>query len=373
MINSLYRHLLRPYLFKISQDDPEIAHDRVMRYLRGANSHPDLCRLLRCVNCYNSSALRQQFCGVIFPNPVGLAAGFDKNAECPWSMAACGFGFLGIGGVVPHGQLGNDRPRIIRIPEEKSLANRMGFNSHGCDIVRDNLAAAGKLPIPLIANLGKMKNTPNEYAGEDYWVVLKSLYEYADLFVINVSSPNTPGLRTLQQQGYLRILLQQVQAKRQRLAAGKQPKPLGIKLSPNLTDYELDETIAVCLDYKIDFVVLVNTDLVTIEGLTYGKSGQSLRSRAKEVVKYIHRHTEGKWPIIGCGGIDSPEAAYEMLEAGANLVEILTGLFYEGPLLPKAINKGLVKILREENVSSIGELASTRFLRPTKTASPLIL
>jgi dihydroorotate dehydrogenase len=284
-------------------------------------------------------------------------------------LAACGFGFLEIGTVLPYLQAGNERPRIIRLPAEKRLYNRMGFNSKGSIPVLNNLIAAGNLPIPLGVSLGKMKDTSLDCAAEDYCLVLESLYKYGDYFVINISSPNTLDLRQLQRREYLEKFLKSIAGYRRNLAGQSPMKPMLVKFAPDLTLPELDEAIDVCLAHNMNGGIFINTDIVEHEGKKYGQSGPHLFAKAKEIIKYVSRRTEGKWPLMGCGGVSSPAGAFEMLENGATLVQVLTGMIYEGPLLPKVINRGLRKILRKEKLESVSQLAFSSFLGHVLTTS----
>jgi dihydroorotate dehydrogenase len=289
--------------------------------------------------------------GIPFPNAVGLAAGMDKNARIWRAAGALGFGFVEIGTVTQHKQSGNDRPRMFRYPDHEAILNRMGFNNDGAEAVAARLKksmAAKNRPIPLGVNLGKSKVTPLDQAASDYLASFHALADYADYFAINVSSPNTPGLRDLQGANYLPQLLRElVSANRSRAKKlGSKPKPMLLKVAPDLTFREIDGIIQTLHDVEFDGIIATNTTIAREGPMsrvseTGGISGRPLHRRACEVVKYIHLSTSGKLPIIGVGGIDSPESAGRMVDAGATLVQIYSGMVYKGPFLAKEIAQAL--------------------------------
>ena len=292
-------------------------------------------------------SLEREVFGLRFKNPVGLAAGFDKDARLVDAMASLGFGFVEIGTVTPFPQAGNPRPRLFRLSPDKSLINRMGFNNHGVEEAAKNLARR-KSDILVGGNIGKNKITPNEDAKHDYETCFRVLYPHVDFFTVNVSSPNTPDLRELQEKEPLTELLRGLQTLNQQYDA---PKPILLKIAPDLSKAQLDDIIAICLSLKIDGVIATNTT-ISREGLhtpreqvaamgAGGLSGQAVRQRSTEVIRYLHQQSAGQLPIIGVGGIASPEDVQEKLEAGASLVQIYTGLVYEGPALVKRINQAL--------------------------------
>lgn len=294
-------------------------------------------------------SLEQNIFGLNFKNPVGLAAGFDKDAKYFDLMAQLGFGFVEIGTVTPKGQDGNPQPRLFRLPEDDALINRMGFNNEGVAATVDRLKAKGKQSFIVGGNIGKNKLTPNEDAKNDYIICFNALFPYVDYFVVNVSSPNTPNLRALQDKGPLLELLQVVQEQNKKQT---HQKPVLLKIAPDLTDGQLDDIIDIVFQTKLSGLIVSNT---TIDRSTLktnpnkiseigngGLSGKPLSERSTAIIKYIHSNSEGKIPMIGVGGIYSPEDAIAKLDAGASLVQIYSGLVYEGPALIKRINKALI-------------------------------
>jgi dihydroorotate dehydrogenase len=292
----------------------------------------------------------QQLLGLSFINAVGLGAGFDKNARYLTELEALGFGFVEIGTVTPLAQAGNDKPRLFRLPKDGALINRMGFNNDGVKLVAGRLKQwREKHPqsnMIIGGNIGKNKVTPNEAAWRDYELCFTELHPYVDYFVVNVSSPNTPGLRELQEKESLRKILTHLQ---QLNSQFKQPKPLLLKIAPDLTSSQLDDVAALAMEIKLDGLVASNTT-ISRDGLVTGKaaldaigagglSGKPLRQRTTEVVKYIHQKTGGQIPIIASGGIFTGADAAEKLAAGASLVQVWTGFIYEGPAIVKQICK----------------------------------
>jgi len=297
-----------------------------------------------------------------------LAAGFDKNAIALRGLQVLGFGFLEAGTITRYEQKGNPRPRIFRFPKDEALINRMGFNNDGADKVAERLAKRKKLAIPLGVSLGKSKITPLEKAIEDYLYSLRKLYPYGDYVVVNVSSPNTPGLRQLQEKEYLDNLFPVLQMEAERLACqyNGQQKPILVKIAPDLSWEAIDELLEVCLSRRIAGIIAVNTT-ITRDGLSAptkeggGLSGKPLWLKAISIVRYISKHTEGKIPIIGVGGISGPEEAYEMLKF-ANLIQVLTSFIYKGPFVVHKINKGLRKLMDRDGIKHISELRGGRFI-----------
>jgi dihydroorotate dehydrogenase len=307
--------------------------------------------------------LERQVFGLTFPNPVGLGAGFDKNALYLRELAALGFGFVEIGTVTPLAQAGNDQPRLFRLPQDEALINRMGFNNDGAEVIAGRLrawrAGAGRREgqaarLIVGGNIGKNKVTPNEEAWKDYEICFRALYEYVDYFVVNVSSPNTPGLRALQDKDALRQILTNLQRVGGELAGshGVPQRPLLLKIAPDLNQQQLDDVIALALEIRLDGMVATNTTigregLVTpVERLEAigagGLSGAPLRERATEVVRYLCRQTAGRIPVIASGGIFTGVDAREKIEAGAALVQVWTGFIYEGPFMVGRICSGLI-------------------------------
>ncbi|EGR2797851.1 quinone-dependent dihydroorotate dehydrogenase [Vibrio navarrensis] len=286
--------------------------------------------------------------GLTFRNPVGLAAGLDKNGECIEAFDAMGFGFVEVGTVTPRPQSGNDKPRLFRLVNAEGIINRMGFNNEGVDYLIENVKKA-KYSCILGINIGKNKDTPIEKGVEDYLICMDKVYEYAGYIAVNISSPNTPGLRSLQYGEALDELLSALKRKQEELAE-KYSKyvPLTLKIAPDLTDEEIKQICQSLIKNKIDGVIATNTtlDRSIVEGMKYaneagGLSGRPLQSRSTEVVRLLHQELQGDIPIIGVGGIDSFVAAKEKMMAGANLVQVYSGFIYHGPGLVRDIVKNL--------------------------------
>jgi dihydroorotate dehydrogenase len=341
----MYKHLLKPLLFKL---DAERAHHFIFDNLRRTAALPGAQAVLRSLYSYQHPSLAREVFGLKFPNPVGLAAGLDKNAVLTDELALLGFGFVEIGTVTPRPQPGNPAPRLFRLPQDEALLNRMGFNNDGAEVVARRLARRRNRQLIIGGNIGKNKDTPNELAAQDYVAGFEALAEVVDYFVVNVSSPNTPGLRELQDKKPLIDILQQVQ---QRNQARPQPRPLLLKIAPDLTDAQLDDILEIARETQLSGLVATNTtisraglqtDAARVAALgAGGLSGRPLRERATEVVRYLHRRSDGSLPIIGSGGIHSAQDALEKLAAGASLVQLYTGFVYEGPGLVREINEQL--------------------------------
>jgi dihydroorotate dehydrogenase len=289
--------------------------------------------------------------GLAFPNPVGVAAGFDKNARVPGALAALGFGHVEVGGVTAEPQAGNPRPRLFRLPADRALVNRMGFNNDGADAVGERLRAA-EVGVPLGVNIGKSKSTPLSNAAEDYRYSYERVADGADYFVVNVSSPNTPGLRTLQDREPLERILGAL------VEAGA--APLLVKLSPDLADPAVEEAIDVAESLGLDGIIAVNTTTDRPESLvghnraeTGGLSGAPIEERATRTVRFVARRTE--LPVVGVGGVADAAGAYAKIRAGASLVQLYTGLVYEGPTLAREINRGLLALLERDGFDSVSE------------------
>jgi len=293
--------------------------------------------------------LEREVFGLKFDNPVGLAAGFDKDAKLFDELASFGFGFIEIGTVTPLPQEGNPKPRLFRLKDDSGLINRMGFNNQGIEAVVASLRRR-KTNIIIGGNIGKNKVTPNEKAVDDYEICFEKLFPYVDYFVVNVSSPNTPGLRDLQEKAPLTALLNRLQELN---SAKESRKPILLKIAPDLTNEQLDDIIEIVADTKIDGVVATNTtidrsglktDKNKVDAIgNGGLSGKPVRVRSTEVIKYLSDKSNRAFPIIGVGGIHSAEDALEKLDAGATLVQVYTGFIYEGPALVKRINKAILK------------------------------
>lgn len=341
----MYR-LFKPILFLFA---PEVIHGWTMFLLTTALKIPLINTWIRNTYQFRDKGLERTIFGITFPNPVGLAAGFDKNGRYIHEMAALGFGFTEIGTVTPLPQEGNPKPRLFRLPADHGLINRMGFNNEGVAAMTNRLKALGtNRPLIIGGNIGKNKVTPNEDAASDYAVCFESLYPYVDYFVVNVSSPNTPGLRELQEKEPLMQLLAHLQQLNQQKAI---PKPLLLKIAPDLTDTQLDDIIEIAAATSLAGVIATNTTInraglqtptAEIDAIGQGGlSGAPLRRRATEVISYLHQKSAGKLVIIGVGGIETPGDAIEKLEAGASLVQIYTGMVYSGPGLVSGILKAL--------------------------------
>ncbi len=336
----MYKKLIRPLLFSC---DPEKVHHFTFSVLRIVNRIPLVSSIVRSCYAVEDKRLEREVFGLKFKNPVGLAAGFDKDAKLYNELSNLGFGFIEIGTLTPKAQEGNPKKRLFRLKEDQAIINRMGFNNGG---VFDAVKRLKKNKNVLIGgNIGKNKNTPNDEAMADYMICFDTLYAVVDYFVVNVSSPNTPNLRALQDKEPLTHLLQSLQNKN--LTKPKQ-KPILLKIAPDLTDEQLLDIIAIVKETKIAGVIATNTTL-SREGLVSeskteagGLSGKPLSQRSTEVIRFLSTQSNRAFPIIGVGGIHTPEDALEKLEAGASLVQLYTGFIYEGPKLIKAINKRLL-------------------------------
>jgi len=339
----MYKQIIRPILFWF---DPEKVHYFTFSLIRIVSKIPGIPSLFKSIYAVNDKRLETEVFGLKFKNPVGLAAGFDKDATLYKELSNFGFGFIEIGTLTPKGQDGNPKKRIFRLVEDSALINRMGFNNGGVQVAVERLMKNKGVLIG--GNIGKNKLTPNENAVDDYLICFGALYDYVDYFVVNVSSPNTPNLRELQEKEPLKQLLQALQ--NENLKKPKQ-KPILLKIAPDLTDSQLLDIIEIVKETKIAGVIATNTTL-SREGLqsenkieTGGMSGKPLAKRSTEVIRFLSEKSNKAFPIIGVGGIHSPEDAIEKLEAGASLIQLYTGFIYQGPPLIKAINKKLLENL----------------------------
>ena len=342
----MYKSLIRPLLFLL---DPEKVHHLVFSFMQSLFKIPLVAAFSKKIWVVEDPRLERTVFGLTFKNPVGVAAGFDKNAELTDELAAMGFGFVEIGTLTPLAQPGNDPPRMFRLPADQGLINRLGFNNRGAADAVKRLRSR-KERILIGGNIGKNKLTPNEHATADYLSCFDTLFDVVDYFAVNVSSPNTPGLRSLQEKEPLRQLLAAIQARNR---SKPRPKPVLLKIAPDLTDSQLDDIIDIVLSTQIAGVIATNTTierrglktdaaLVSTIGAG-GLSGQPLARRSTEVIRYLSRQSGRAFPIIGVGGIASPEDALEKLRAGASLVQLYTGFIYEGPSIAKRINRALLK------------------------------
>jgi dihydroorotate dehydrogenase len=348
-MGSYYEKFLRPVLFRL---ESELAHEVGLDAMAMLARVTPACRLLELFTRLPAASRRPVEClGLQFPNVVGLAAGFDKNAQAWPAAAAMGFGHVEIGTVTMLRQPGNDRPRVFRYPRQEAVINRMGFNNEGAEAVASRLAkmpGPGRRRIPLGINLGKSKVAPLDQAVTDYLGSFARLADFADYLVLNVSSPNTPDLRRLQDEGRLRELLGAVSAANRARAdqPGKTRKPLLLKIAPDLTYSQIDAVLGVIAEFALDGIIATNTTLarpgffaqVSEAG---GLSGAPLRQRSTEIINYIARATHGRLPIIGVGGITDAASAAEKLDAGATLIQLYTGLIYRGPFFPAELARAL--------------------------------
>ncbi len=350
--------IIRNFLFMF---DPERVHHFSMNSLRFLCSISFVKKIISRQFTLSSNQLEKQFLGLNFKNPVGLGAGFDKNAKYLNELEALGFGFVEIGTVTPKPQDGNEKPRLFRLPKDKALINRMGFNNEGVEVVAERLKewkettdnrqrTTDNRRLIIGGNIGKNKITPNEDAWKDYEICFKTLHPYVDYFVVNVSSPNTPGLRELQEKDSLRKILTNLQNLNTQLL---NPKPILLKIAPDLTISQIDDVIDLAMEIKLDGLVATNTtisrdglitDEQTVKNIgAGGLSGLPVKKRSTEIVDYICRKTTGEIPVMASGGIFTGEDALEKMKAGASLVQVWTGFIYAGPGIVKNICKYFVK------------------------------
>lgn len=336
----MYRYLIKPILFL---GDPEWIHYFIFSLIRFIHKIPGVPLIVRSIYQVKDPKLERELFGIRFKNPVGLAAGFDKDAKLYNEISNFGFGFVEIGTLTPKPQPGNTKKRLFRLPEDEALINRMGFNNEGVEAAIPRLQKNKSIIIG--GNIGKNKITPNDKAVDDYTYCFNELYPYVDYFVVNVSSPNTPNLRALQEKKPLTDLLNSLQKLNQ--ATGK-TKPILLKIAPDLSDEQLLDIIDIVKKTQTAGVIATNTTL-SREGLLSankkengGLSGKPLTQRSTEVIRFLSEKSQKAFPIIGVGGIHKPEDALEKLKAGADLVQLYTGFVYEGPGVVKRINKALI-------------------------------
>ena len=330
---TVFESALRPVLFRVGGGDAEKAHEFTLRRLAGLGP-----RALGLLRSRYAEAKPVEVFGVRFPNPVGLAAGMDKNGVAIDAWPALGFGFIEVGTVTAHPQPGNDKPRLFRLRDSDAIINRMGFNNEGAAALAARLASAGEIGVPIGVSLGKSKITPLADAVEDYLTSYNLVQEHADYIAVNVSSPNTPGLRSLQDRTAIAALLGALVGK----------TPVLVKIAPDLTEAAIAELLEVCLAHGAAGVIATNTTLAR-DGLATadqprateagGLSGRPLTERAREVVHFVHEETGGRLPIIGVGGVLTPDDAAGLFDAGASLVQLYSGFVYKGPALVRAIAK----------------------------------
>lgn len=348
----MYKWLIRPLLFLV---DAEKIHHLVFKTLKFKGKIPGVRPLLKAMFSYEHPYLEKTIFGITFRNPVGLAAGFDKDGKLIDELGALGFGFVEIGTLTPLPQPGNDKPRLFRLPADAALVNRMGFNNEGVKAAIRRLKKR-KTNVVIGGNIGKNKLTPNDKALEDYAICFQKLFPYVDYFVLNISSPNTPGLRELQDKEPLRKLLLHIK----HLSASKPAyKPVLLKIAPDLVDTQLDDIVDILKETKLDGIIATNTTISRSNLKTPpeeikaigagGLSGKPLAERSTDVIRYLRNKLGPDFPIIGVGGIMTPEDAVEKLKSGADLIQIYTGFIYEGPAFVKRINRKIVKTMIEED------------------------
>ncbi|MFB0902857.1 MAG: quinone-dependent dihydroorotate dehydrogenase [Nonlabens sp.] len=348
----MYKTLIRPLLFAF---DPEAVHYFSFSSIKLLNKVPGFSSLSRQLFKKNNPALKRNLFGLQFDNPVGMAAGFDKDAKAYKEFTNLGFGFIEIGTLTPEPQDGNPKKRLFRLQKDSAIVNRMGFNNGGVDAAVERLKQNPKLGHPnhvlIGGNIGKNKGTPNKDAVNDYIICFEKLFDHVDYFAVNVSSPNTPGLRELQDRKPLSHILQTLQDLNN---AKENRKPILLKIAPDLTDDQLLDIIAIVEDTKIDGVIATNTT-ISREGLQSkeslrkeagGLSGAPLTNRATDVIAFLHQKSKGAFPIIGAGGIMTAQDAIDKIKAGASLVQLYTGFVYEGPALIKKINEEIIGLNR---------------------------
>ena len=347
--------LLKPLLFLSSA---EKAHYRTMDFFKLVLKIPGVSKIIKKIFSSENTKLQKEVMGLKFKNPIGLAAGFDKNGAYIDELNTLGFGFIEVGTVTPRPQPGNPQPRLFRLPQDHALINRMGFNNMGVDVLVGNLINAQKENVIIGGNIGKNKDTPNDRAFEDYLICFKRLFEEVDYFVVNVSSPNTPCLRSLQEKEPLSRLLLELQKVNQ---AKDTPKPILLKIAPDLNHSQLDDILDIVKQTKIEGLIATNTT-ISREGLKEtnekiaaigngGLSGNPVKHRATEIIRYLRTNGHKELVIIGVGGVESAEDAQEKLAAGADLVQIFTGMIYEGPAIVKNILKGLTSVAENRQQS----------------------
>ncbi|AFY35128.1 quinone-dependent dihydroorotate dehydrogenase [Calothrix sp. PCC 7507] len=368
----IYQVAIRPLLFTLLKTDSEWLHQQTINsfsWLSRTSDRPSVKWVNRVIEqslCLQDPRLAQTLFGLKFPNPVGLAAGFDKDGVAADIWASLGFGFAELGTVTFVAQPGNPRPRLFRLPLDKAALNRMGFNNSGAEVMAARLSERKQdltFSIPIGINLGKSKVTPLEAAASDYLNSFRLLQDLGDYFVVNVSSPNTPGLRSLQDATMLGTILDVLQIE------NKTQKPIFVKIAPDLAWEAIADIIALAQTYHLAGIIATNTTISrdglqtqiieqtgkTVQEEAGGISGAPLRSRSTEVIRFIWQQTQGQLPIIGVGGVFSPEDAWEKITAGASLIQVYTGWIYEGPMMVRRILLGLLAKLEQNKLTSISE------------------
>lgn len=367
----IYQVAIRPLLFNLVKADPERLHSttiRSLKWLSQTSNNPPASWIhhrLQQSLCLKDTRLEQNLFGLNFPNPLGLAAGFDKDGVAAAIWSSLGFGFAELGTVTYHPQPGNPRPRLFRLPLDKAALNRMGFNNNGAAAMAKLLSQSQQnlISIPIGVNLGKSKVTPLEEAAIDYLNSFRLLKNCGDYFVVNVSSPNTPGLRSLQDAAMLSSILDLLQKE------NTAQKPIFVKIAPDLEWEAIADIISLAQTYQLAGIIATNTTIrrdqlktlvidqtgKSVKEEAGGISGAPLRDRSTEIIRFIAAQTQGKMPIIGVGGIFSPEDAWEKITAGASLIQVYTGWIYEGPFMVRRILQGLLSKLEQNGLNSISE------------------
>ncbi|MFN3359912.1 MAG: quinone-dependent dihydroorotate dehydrogenase [Pseudanabaenaceae cyanobacterium] len=358
----MYESWLRPLLFTI---DPEQVHNLTIKLGKIICQSQFGLRRLSAWFAYDHPYLQQEVMGMKFQNPLGLAAGFDKNAELLPLWQAIGFGFAEVGTITPQPQTGNPRPRLFRLVEDEAILNRMGFNNRGAAAIRESII---KPHFPVGINLGKQKETPIDLAVQDYLVSFNLLQEKGDYFVINVSSPNTPNLRDLQAIKYLDEIISAL------TSVNVQRKPLLVKIAPDLSDPDILEIVDLCLARGVAGIIATNTTIAkqNLKSSRFvaepgGISGAPLQARSTAVISLIYRHSQGRLPIIGVGGIFSAADAWQKLTAGASLLQVYTGLVYRGPGLIREILQGITERMQQQNITDLKAIIGSTIDRVTET------
>lgn len=367
-LSTAYQQWAKPWLFR---QEPEAIHRQTLNVLAAAGRSPVLCDLLQ--DLFPVGQVPSRLFGLSFPNPIGLAAGMDKNGIAIPAWEALGFGFAEVGGATRYPQPGNPKPRLFRAPETEAIVNRMGFNNEGAETLSRNIAQVKqRLRHPLGINLGKSKRTPLEEAHEDFLFSLQTLWHQGDFFVVNVSSPNTPGLRKLQEKSALETILKALTQANDHLSQANQcsTKPLLIKIAPDLAWPAIDDVLTLTTDYRLAGIVATNTTSSRPHSEassppacyqeTGGLSGKPLRSMSTEVIRYIAKQTKGRLPIIGVGGIDDAESAWEKLAAGASLCQIYSGLIFKGPTVVGSIVAGLARQIKLHGFNTLQDVVGTQ-------------
>lgn len=344
----MFKYIFKPLLFSMS---PEMAHNLIVRLLKIGSCVPGFGAILKSIFAVKHPCLEREVFGIKFKNPVGLAAGFDKNAEIFNSLGSMGFGFIEVGTITPNPQHGNPKPRLFRLIDDSALINRMGFNNLGVERAICSLKSRKKNSVVIGGNLGKNTLTPNENAPADYLKLFRRLYEHVNYFVINISCPNIANMGKLQTGDALRQIVEGLVDFRR---GQTNYRPILIKISPDLSFEQIDDVISVMRECNLDGIVATNTttsraNLLTPEATVEaigngGLSGKPLTSRSLEVIKYVAKKTSGRYPIIGVGGIMTEQDAINMLQAGASLIQIYSGFIYNGPAFTKRICKKLIEL-----------------------------